>query len=69
MRLSWSPQFTHYLQPPGLAPQASVFFHYQTLLIQLVSLELLCKPHQMLLDPALPDVLFALEGVPTCQEG
>ena len=52
-----------------MAPQASVFFQYQTLLFQLVSLELLCKPHQTLLDPAFPRILFAREEVPTCQEG
>ena len=52
-----------------MAPRASFFFHSQTLLFQLVSLELLCKPHQMLLGPALPRILFAREGVPTCQAG
>ena len=56
-------------QPPGMAPQASMFFQYQTLLFQLVSLELLCKLHQTLLGPALPHVLFAREGAPTCQAG
>ena len=50
-----------------MAPRASVFFQYQTILFQLVSLDLLCKPHQMLLGPALPHVLFAREEVPTCQ--
>ena len=46
-----------------------MFFQYQTLLFQLVSLELLYKPLQTLLDPALPYVLFAREEVPTCQAG
>ena len=52
-----------------MSPRVPVFFYYQTLLFQLVSLELLCKPHQTLLGPALPHVLFAREEVPTCQTG
>ena len=52
-----------------MAPQASVFFQYRTILFPLVSLELLYKPHQTLLGPALPRVLFAPEEVPTCQAG
>ena len=54
-------------QPPGMAPWASVFFQFQILLFQLVSLELLCKPHQTLLDPAPPRSLFPREEIPTCQ--
>ena len=50
-----------------MAPRASVFFQFQILLFQLVSLELLCKQHQTLLDPAPPRILFAREEVPTCQ--
>lgn len=56
-------------QPAGMAPPASVFFQCQILLSQLVFSDLLCKPHQTLLGPALPRTLFALEGVPTCQVG
>ena len=52
-----------------MAPRASVFFPFGTILFQLVSLELLCKRHQTLLAPALPRVLFAREEVPTCQTG
>ena len=60
---------TLWQQPPGMASRASLFFQYQTLLFQLVSLELLCKPHQTLLDPAPPRILFAREEVPTYQTG
>ena len=52
-----------------MAPRASMFLQYQTLPFQLASLELLCKPHQMLLDPAPLRILFPREGVPTCQAG
>ena len=52
-----------------MAPRASMFLQYQTLLFQLASLELLCKPHQMLLDPAPLRILFPREEVPTCQAG
>ena len=54
-----------------MAPRASVFFFFQhqTVVSQLVSLDLLCKPHQTPLGPTPPRILFPREEVPTCETG
>ena len=51
-----------------MAPRVSIVCQFQTLLFQLVSLELLCKPHQTLPGPAPPHTLFARGEFPTWQD-